>query len=72
MPDLGTGAVEIRIQMKDAHRVFYVSRFGEAIYVLHAFQKKTQKTSKRDIEVGRRRYKEMLLHRQGEGGRSHG
>ena len=71
MPDVGKGAAEIRIRTREAHRVFYVSRFAEAIYVLHAFQKKTQKTSKKDIEAGRRRYREMELHRLGEGGRSH-
>ena len=69
MPDVGKGVEEIRIHTKDAHRVFYVSRFVEAVYVLHAFQKKTQKTSKKDIEVGRRRYKEVL-HRLSQGDRS--
>lgn len=42
----------------------YVARFGEAIYVLHAFQKKTQKTSKLDIEIGQKRYQQMLQYRQ--------
>jgi phage-related protein len=38
-------------------RVMYVARFSEAVYVLHAFQKKTQRTSKLDTELAQRRYK---------------
>jgi phage-related protein len=57
IPAIGAGAYEIRIHSQGAYRVLYVSKFEEAIYVLHAFQKKTQKTAKRDIEVGRQRYK---------------
>jgi phage-related protein len=38
--------------------VFYVTQFGDEIYVLHCFTKKTQKTSKKDIDTGERRYKE--------------
>ena len=58
MNTVGAGAVEIRI--KDAAgicRVIYVARFEEAIYVLHAFQKKTRKTRKADIEMAKARYK---------------
>ena len=36
---------------------FDLAKFIEAIYVLHAFQKKTPKTSRMDIEVARRRYR---------------
>jgi phage-related protein len=53
---VGAGVYEIRIHAPEAYRVFYVAKFEEAIYVLHAFQKKTQKTAKRDIEIGRQRY----------------
>jgi phage-related protein len=56
MPSIGSGAYEIRVQLGDTYRVFYVAKFEEAIYVLHAFQKKTQKTARRDIEIGRQRY----------------
>jgi phage-related protein len=56
MPSVGPGAYEIRVQLGDAYRVFYVVKFEEAVYVLHAFQKKTQKTARRDIEIGRQRY----------------
>lgn len=64
MLTIGKGAEEIRIWTGDAYRVFYVARFEEAVYVLHTFQKKTQKTSKRDIELGQRRYTKMLQYRQ--------
>lgn len=37
--------------------MIYVAKFEEAVYVLHAFQKKTPKTSRMDIEVARRRYR---------------
>lgn len=64
MPTVGLGVEEIRIRTEDAYRIFYVARFAEAIYVLHAFQKKTQKTSKLDIEIGQKRYQQMLQYRQ--------
>jgi phage-related protein len=64
MSTVGKGVEEIRIRTEDAYRIFYVARFEEAVYVLHAFQKKTQKTSRRDIELGQQRYKQMLQQRQ--------
>ena len=64
MSTVGKGTFEIRIRTDDAYRVFYVAKFEEAVYVLHAFQKKAQKTSKRDIKLGQQRYKEMLRHRE--------
>lgn len=57
MPDVGSGVYEIRISKAGGwFRVFYVAKLGDAIYVLHAFQKKTNKTPKADIEIGKRRY----------------
>lgn len=64
MPTIGKGVEEIRIWTGEAYRIFYVSRFEEAVYVLHAFEKKTQKTSKRDIKLGQKRYQEMVQFRQ--------
>jgi phage-related protein len=50
MSTVGAGAVEIRIKdPAGIYRVIYVARFEEAIYVLHAFEKKTRKTRKADI-----------------------
>ena len=64
MSSVGAGVEEIRIQIGEAFRVFYVARFEEAVYVLHAFQKKSRKTAKKDLDLGKRRYKQMLRHRQ--------
>jgi phage-related protein len=60
MPTVGKGAQEVRIRTEDAYRIFYVARFAEAIYVLHVFQKKTQKTTKHDLQLGQARYDEMI------------
>ena len=56
MLTIGPGAYELRVHVLGEWRVIYVAKFAEAIYVLHAFQKKTQKTQKTDIELARRRY----------------
>jgi phage-related protein len=64
MSVVGAGVQEIRIRTEDAYRIFYIARFEEAVYVLHAFQKKTQKTTKFDIEIGQKRYQQMLQYRK--------
>lgn len=65
MKTVGYGVYEIRIRTHgQTHRVFYVARFEEAVYVLHAFEKKTRRTPKRDIETGRRRYRELITWRK--------
>ena len=65
MKDVGPGCREIRVRTPDgAFRTFYVAQFGEAIYVLHCFHKKTQKTSHADIDLGRRRYKAAQAYAQ--------
>ncbi len=64
MPSVGLGVNEIRVREGGAFRLIYVAKFPEAIYVLHAFQKKTRKTSKADIELARRRYRAMLNERK--------
>lgn len=67
MKTIGAGAFEIKIKDRQgAFRVFYVAKFEEAVYVLHAFQKKSQKTSKKDISLGQQRYKDMLELRKDE------
>ena len=55
MTSVGRGVYEIRVRIGQEFRVFYVARYEEAVYVLHAFEKKAQKTRKADIEVGKRR-----------------
>jgi len=57
MPSVGAGAYEVRVRdVSGAFRAIYVAKFTNAIYVLHAFQKKTQKTPRTDIELARHRY----------------
>lgn len=57
MPVVGSGAYEVRVKGAGEWRAIYVAKFEAAVYVLHAFQKKTQKTSAQDIELARKRYK---------------
>jgi len=60
MPAIGKGAEEIRIADDGgAYRVIYLARRPDSVYVLHAFQKKTRATSKRDIETARKRFAEL-------------
>lgn len=60
MPSVGAGVMEIRIRESNgAYRVFYVANREDRVYVLHCFQKKSQKTAKKDIELGQQRYKEL-------------
>ena len=55
MHTVGPGVNEIRIRTGAEYRVLYVTRFLEAVYVLHAFGKRTQWTSRTDIILARRR-----------------
>ena len=64
MPSVGLGVNEIRVREDGgAFRAIYVAKFSEAVYVLHAFQKKAPKTSKQDIELARRRFRELIQER---------
>ncbi len=57
MPGVGKGACEIRVRTEDGiFRVFYVAKFGDEVYVLHSFTKKTQKTEQKDIKRGEKMY----------------
>lgn len=61
MPDIGKGVEEIRVWASSGtYRVIYTSRLAERVYVLHAFQKKTQATSEADKEIARRRFKQLM------------
>jgi phage-related protein len=64
MPTVGIGCYELRLKIDRQYRVFYVAKFNEAIYVLHAFVKKTEQTSKTDITLGITRYKALLNYRK--------
>ena len=60
MPAVGPGVREIRIHCEGEYRVFYVASFTEGVYVLHSFEKKTQRTRKADIALGRTRYADVV------------
>lgn len=60
MPAIGAGVEEIRIwDDNGTFRVIYTARLADAVYVLHAFQKKTQVTSKKDIEIAKERFSQI-------------
>jgi phage-related protein len=60
MAAIGPGVREIRVRdATGAYRVVYVASFAEAIYVLHAFQKKTQRTSPRDMALAQSRFRDL-------------
>src|SRR5580692_3135678 len=60
MKSIGPGVREIRVRdVTGAFRVLYVATFAEAVYVLHAFQKKTPRTSARDLTLVETRYREL-------------
>src|ERR1700752_783053 len=67
MQTVGLGVREIRIQIAGAHRVFYLATRADAVYVLHAFEKKTQKTSSQDLQIGRNRFRALGKLRQHDG-----
>ena len=59
MASVGPGTCEIRVRnAAGAFRVIYVANFKDAVYVLHAFQKKSLRTSNFDLKLARRRYRE--------------
>jgi phage-related protein len=64
MPAIGPGVIELRIHSEVEYRVLYIAKFTEGIYVLHSFAKKSRKTPARDIDLGRKRYMEVLRWRR--------
>jgi phage-related protein len=65
MPTIGKGVEEIRIRDDSGtYRVIHAAKFADAVFVLHAFQKKTQRTSQRDIEIAKARFREMMRDRR--------
>lgn len=60
---VGPGVYELRIHTGVEHRVFYVAKFAEGVYVLHVFEKRTRQTAHRDIEIARERYRDVLRNR---------
>jgi phage-related protein len=60
MPSVGAGVQEIRIHTETEHRVFYIAKLPEAIYVLHAFEKRARRTPQRDLDLARSRLRLLL------------
>lgn len=61
MPTIGKGVEEIRVwDESGTYRVIYTARLADAVYVLHLFQKKSQATSQRDIDLAKQRYMELI------------
>lgn len=66
MPSVGPGVNEIRIHTRVEHRVMYVAKFEEAVYVLHAFEKKSRQTRDADLALARERLREVEILRREE------
>jgi phage-related protein len=61
MPSIGQGVEELRIfDDTGTYRVIYYARLSDAVYVFHAFQKKTQATAKRDVDLAAHRYRDLM------------
>lgn len=61
MNAVGQGVREVRIRdASGAFRIIYIAKFADAIYVLHCFQKKTERTSKADLDLAAKRYRDLL------------
>ena len=61
MKEVGSGVFEIRVSEDQSwFRAFYVTKFEDEIHILHAFEKKRNKTSPKDINAGKRVYKQLL------------
>lgn len=64
MPSVGPGVREIRVHIEGEYRVLYLAKFAEAVYVLHAFEKRTRKTRQADIELAKKRLSDVAQLRQ--------
>ena len=64
MEIVGPGVREIRIHAETGYRVLYAVKFAEAVYVLHSFEKTTQRTRKADIDLASKRYRDLLIERK--------
>ena len=65
MSSVGTGVREIRVwDETGTYRILYVARFEEALYVLHVFEKRSQKTPQRDIQLAKERYADLVKWRK--------
>lgn len=68
MTGIGPGVEEIRIRTGREHRVFYLARFAEAVYVLHAFEKRSRKAPREELAIATSRLHQLLRARSEQGG----
>jgi phage-related protein len=61
---VGAGVYEIRVRAGNQYRMIYVAKFAEAVYVLHTFVKKTQKTAQPDLDIAKNRYTALVSDRK--------
>lgn len=66
MTTVGPGVIEIRIHTALEHRVFYIAKYEDAVYVLHAFAKRTRKTPQSAIDLTRKRLSDLVRRRRQE------
>ena len=64
VPSVGPGVREIRIHTALEHRVLYLAKFTEGVYVLHGFEKRTRKTAMRDIQIAKERLSLLVAERR--------
>ena len=64
MPSVGSGVCELRIHTRGEYRVFYIAKYPESVYVLHAFEKKSRRTEQRDIDLAKRRLTQVIRQRR--------
>ena len=63
MTTVGPGVIEIRVHTRAEHRVFYVAKFEEAVYVLHAFEKRARQTPQSEIALAQKRLADLIRRR---------
>lgn len=64
MSSVGVGVREIRIHTGREHRVLYVARFKEGVYILHAFEKRTRKMPAQEVALARERLRALIVTRR--------
>ena len=60
MPSIGLGVREVRVHVRGEHRVLYLTRLGDAVFVLHVFEKKRRRTPDHDLRIGRARCRDAI------------
>ena len=64
MPSVGLGVQEIRIHTDVEHRVLYIAKFAEGVYVLHAFEKRARRTPREDLSLAKERFRSLVNQRR--------